>query len=184
MAVIGGIINLVWDINSNSGFFGLGLPSPMTQYTLIKQGLALEFPDSWGIHLTPQGNHGDEAVIALILVPDHSFPNIIIAENSPYSNILSVAQWGEIRSQARAQSLSLIKTISLSTYNAQFFPAMLYEYIFEAKTLFGTIDIHCLDYYILYSGTGYAFSFCAYQKNWSEVLGTFNKMIQSIRPNQ
>jgi hypothetical protein len=178
--IISIIINLAQNIYNHTGLFGLGLPSPMIQYSFAEQGLTIDHPDSWRIMLTPQGSHGDEAMFALIGIPLHSIPYITMAKSTSYGDILSVAQWGEMR----AKSSSEYQSVSLSAYDAKYFPAMLREYTYTEETPFAITEIRCLDYYILYTRTGYAFSFCAEQKNWSEVLGTFTEMIRSIKPKE
>jgi hypothetical protein len=172
--------NLAQGFINHTGFFGLGLPSRMIKFSFTGQGLIMDYPKTWTAFLMPQGNHGDKAVFAGIFAPVPASPDVIMAENSSEGNVLSVAQWG----QSRVQLLSSYQSISLSEFDSKYFPAMLREYTFIAETTFGNIEIRCLDYYFLYSHNGYAFSFCADQKNWSEVLETFTEMIQSIKPNE
>jgi hypothetical protein len=171
---------LARSLYNHAGFFGLGIPSPKTEYSFADYGLTIEYPGNWRIVLTPGGNHGDGAVFALIGIPWHSIPNITMARENSYGEILSVVQWGEMRTRLSTS----YQTVSLSAFDSEYFPAMLREYTYTVETPFAITEIRCQDYYILYSQTGYSFSFCAEQNNWSEVLGTFSEIIHSIRPTK
>lgn len=140
------VISMIVEPSNRIGPFGLGIPSTMREYILEQQQLAVYFPHGWNILLTPQGNHGDTEVIAIIVVPWHSLPNVKIM-NKPFniSDVSLVADWGE----TRLQSDFSYQSASLTSYNSVYFSGLLREYTITRKLLFFVEEIHCLDLYIL-----------------------------------
>lgn len=171
-------IAMLIDPSKRVGPFGMGIPSPMTDFLLEHDGLMIKHPKSWRVLLTPQGNHGDTEVVAFITVPSRSLPDVMIARKPlAQGNISTVARWGE----ARARSRFIYQPLSLTEFDTAAFPAMLREYTGIEYTLSGKAVIQCKDFYILHRQTAYTFSFCADQDDWSKVVDVFDEMINSIR---
>lgn len=153
--------------------FSFGVEAPTTQHLFEKDNLSISYPNSWSLHLTPSGNHGDNNVMALIYVPWHSAPQIVIFSKPFTSNKLSdVVKWREEKLHA-ANGYKIISSSTLAT-------EAIAEYSYNSQSILGNYTIHCKDLHILKDATGYIFSFCSYAKDWEKLSDTFSKIIDSI----
>jgi hypothetical protein len=160
-----------------TGPFGIGLPSPMEQYSNQESGFSIVYPKSWVFNETPDGAHGDNEVIAVILVPGRSFPQVLIAHKSfPDKDLNQVAQWGQSRAKDKCECI-LNPLGKLETSN---FRGIAQEYSWQVRTMISTTTIFCQDLYVLYNTDGYALSFCASQSYWPRVADVFNEMMNSF----
>lgn len=161
-----------------TGPFGIGLPSPMSQYTSLNNNFSIEYPNSWTIGETPQGSHGDKEIIAAILVPGRSFPQVYIARKSFLENdINQVALWGQSRAENRCECTPT----SFEYFDTPYFHGVTQEYSWKTTNIFNiTSTINCRDWYVQYNTEGYALSFCAYQQHWAQVDDVFKEMMNSF----
>jgi hypothetical protein len=158
---------------------GFGIDAPMTHYLFEQDNLSVSYPKSWNLHLTPSGNHGDKDVMALITVPWHPLPEIIVFRKLFKSNDLSdVVKWRV----TQLKNTDCYKLFSSSTSSFGNITGATEEYKCNSLSLIASDSvIHCKDFHILQNSIGYVFSFCSYAKDWEKLSGTFNKIIESVR---
>jgi hypothetical protein len=163
--------------SKRTGPFGIGLPSPMVQYSSQKGDFSIKYPKSWGLEETPDGAHGDSEIVAVILVPGRSFPQVYIAHKLfPDKDMNKVTLWGQSRAKDRCKCAQNSAVYSDTLY----FHGITQEYSWINKTIFASITISCRDWYVLYNTDGYALSFCAYQSHWPQVDSVFREMMNSF----
>lgn len=75
------LVIMFFSQKSRTGPFGIGLPAETQIFVARQGGFSIKYPQSWVAFETPQGSHGDEDVIAVILVPGRSFPQVYIARH-------------------------------------------------------------------------------------------------------
>jgi len=170
------LYNIIFIPSKRIGLFGIGLPAPMENYKGKHTNFSIDFPESWVIYETPQGNHGDQDVIAGIGVPGRSFPHVFLYKRNFLKNDKSeLLSWGE--SKVKDDN----KFIDLKPFNTTKYSGEMREYTREDKSYFQTITfISCNDYLMFEKQIGYMISFCAESKQWTEVKNTFNLMIESF----
>lgn len=163
---------------NRTGFLGIGLPAQMAYYKGEHSSFSVSYPESWVITETPNGNHGDKDVIATILVPGRSWPQIKI-ERITLSG-------GDVEELATYEEnkVSKEKTISQTTmdrFNTTDIDGLVFDYSWQTSSLFfGSVSIRCKDYYTIQESYGYTLSFCAEIGQWSEVENTYNQIIESF----
>jgi hypothetical protein len=162
---------------TQTGIFGIGQPTTMRTFTAKEFHFSIQYPDDWSAIETPQGNHGDAEVAAIILPFGRSFPQVLITTRSfPNGTIDQVASWEMVRATKKPGYSST----SLSNSNTSRFGGFIHEYTWTNKTLIGAITIHCQDWYILNGQAGYVLSFCAEDQDWSNLSNLFRDMIKSF----
>jgi hypothetical protein len=155
------------------------ISSEMKLFTLEQDKIEFGFPENWFANLTPQGNHGDLEVIAIIVAPVQNFQSVIVARKSFVGATISdVAEWGTSRIKAR---IPHYKLDSLIDYKSQLFAGSVREYVAYSSSPIDTRNARCKDLYFLHDQNGYAFSFCAKESDWAKVLPLFDKIIASIQ---
>jgi hypothetical protein len=156
---------------------GFGIDAPMTQFVFEQDKFTINYPKSWNLHLTPDGNHGDNDVIALILVPLHSLPKITffrkVFANDDLSNVIN---WRE----ERLKDSNGYKFIAQSSFSFGNSPGENIEYTRNSKSLLGDAIIRCKDVIFSQNSVGHIISFCAYASDWEKLENTFNRVIFSI----
>jgi len=159
--------------------FAPSISSEMKSFVLEQDNIEFGYPENWIAELTPQGNHGDQEVIAIVLDPREIFLDILVARKQ-FDNIdiSSVAAWGRLRAQARFSRYKLNAQIP---YSSEHFSGLIDEYVGGIDSPLETQDAHCKDLYFLHEGRGYAFSFCADESDQIEAFPVFDKVIASIR---
>jgi hypothetical protein len=175
--VVISLVIMVFSQESMTGPFGLGLPAKTRVFLANREGFSIQYPQSWAAFETPQGSHGDEEVIAVILVPGRSFPQVYIARHfSPVSDISQVIAWGEIRARTRNGYLA----VSVTNFNTPYLQGIMREYLWYDITLFGQLEIRCKDWYSLKGNGGYDLSFCAESKDWQQFDAVLGEMVKSF----
>ncbi len=83
--------------NKRAGIFWLGLPSEFSELKIGNEAI-LQYPRTWvGFH-TPDGNHGDGDVVAVIGVPGRGLPKVVLAHKIIVGgDAEAVAAWGDER---------------------------------------------------------------------------------------
>jgi hypothetical protein len=162
---------------SRTGPLGLGLPAETRVFMAKQGGFSITYPQSWVTFETPQGSHGDEDVIAVILVPGRSFPQVYIARHFfSEGNISQVTAWGKIRARKRSGYVE----VSVSDLSTPHLQGVIREYLWYESTPFSHIEIRCKDWYVLKHNMGYDLSFCAESKDWQQFDGVVNEMVKSF----
>jgi hypothetical protein len=159
------------------------IPEDTSQYkefTFQNGNISMYYPGDWIPGETPNGNHGDNETIALILVPGKASPHIGVAETSvSVRNINEVAIWGEYRSKSRGR----YKEIQFYREVINSNEVIVREYLRTVDTLFGESTSKCRDVYFYIKNSGFSFSFCAYDREWERFAPVFDYMINSIEIN-
>jgi hypothetical protein len=150
----------------------------MKDFVLEPDGIGFSYPDHWIGQLTPQGDHGDQEVIAILLDPAKVLLNLFIARHQ-FSNqdITEVAAWGKSRVQVR---FSRYESNASTPYESGPLSGQMAEYIAWTGSPIETENIHCKDLYFLRQGYGYAFSFCTKERDWSQMSPVFDKIVSTI----
>jgi hypothetical protein len=154
-------------------------PNEMKDFVLEPDGIGFSYPDRWIGQMTPQGDHGDQEVIAVLLDPAKSLLNIFIARQQ-FSNqdIIKVATWGKSRIPMRFSRYELKAS---TPYESDSFSGQNVEYIAWTDSPIETENVHCKDLYFLRKEYGYAFSFCTNESDWIQISPIFDKIISTIR---
>jgi len=153
-------------------------PFDMVVFEAKRAGFTIRFPENWTAMETPQGAHGDQEIVAVLLPAGRSFPQLYVARNTfSNPNMDAVASWGESRAKLRNgyQEFSLFKL------NTDYHTGLARDYSWENPTIFGLKVIRCKDWYVLKESIGYDLSFCADQVDWSRYEPVFEKMIESFQ---
>jgi len=167
---------LAIDPSRRIGPFGLGLPAQMSTFIIESADGSISYPKSWVAVLTPQGNHGDSEIIAVIGVPGRGLPSVTVAQKTLSDPTLTaVVMWGESRAASKSSYVALSSGFSGSI------PGIVREYQYVVITLFGESLVHCRDLYVLHDSIGLSLSFCAEETDWEEVVGTIDEMILSFK---
>lgn len=180
--MIGVLISIIWIFifpGARVGPFGIGLPAPMQYFKGKYQGFEIQVPESWVISETPQGNHGDNDIFAVIAVPGRGYPFVSMASKEFTENDLNqVAAWGEIRILEKSSNYQQLR---LDGFHTDYLEGLLHEYQkFGVEGMPGKVTIQCLDFYYLKNQMGYSISFCAEQSDWDDVKPVFQQMIESL----
>jgi len=161
-----------------TGPFGIGLPSDFKVFTSKSGGFIIKYPESWVAAETPQGSHGDKEVLAVILVPGRSFPQVDFAyKQFDVNDMDTVVKWG----RGRAIALSNYSEISVSAIAAPNVEGIIREYTWHESSLLGDVNLQCKDLYLLRDNTGFAISFCAEDKQWQLFENAVVEMINSFK---
>jgi len=171
------LVTILISPRARTGPFGIGLPSGYEVFTSKLGKFTMKYPASWVAVETPQGSHGDGEIIAAILVPGRSFPQVYIARrflaNSDIDNIVA---WGKGRAMIR-NGYYEISSLEIKT---PYVGGMLHEFSWQDPSFFGQVDLQCKDYYLPRGDTGYAISFCAETKQWEVIENVVSEMINSF----
>jgi hypothetical protein len=142
----------------------------------VESEFSILYPSYWRADETPNGQAGDEEVIALIIPPSGGVPQLVVAkDSSTVTDLLDVANWAILRNQKipgyRQTSFPLNQPIE---------GALIRNYIFTGYVFFGTKTIRCQDLYLKSGVTGYSFSFCSNEEDWDYYFDLFQSMQMSI----
>lgn len=161
--------------------FGLGVSSKLVKYTGTAQHFSILHPSSWSINETPQGNGNDKEVFAIISNMGFGFGNVFLARKPiPDGNLEEVAKWSEERSKRPyTTDFSVISEEALTANYA----GLIRTYTYHEKTLIGEFTNECEDWCFISNSIGYDLSFCAEQRDWSQVENIFLQMIASFSVN-
>ena len=156
------------------------LPSPMINYVSKENIYSLDYPASWAVTETPQGEHGDLDVIGTIGRPGYSIPRLMLASHDfKQATMENVIQWGI----DRAKSCREFQQKDQQKYVISGRTGIRLEYtcLRNINFLLSKYAIaKCFDYYVTNDSTGYALSFCALEDQWGEVGPVFEQMIKSF----
>lgn len=172
------IYQILINPKNRTGFWGIGLPAQMANYEGEQSSFYISYPESWVITELPNGNHGDMDVIATILVPGRSWPQINIRRISlPEGDVEELATYGEYKISKEKKitqtTIDKFKTINID--------GLVHDYSWQTSSLlFGAVSIRCKDYHTIQKSNGYTLSFCAEKGQWPEVENTFNQIIESF----
>lgn len=172
------IIILVVNPAARKGPLGFGPPAPMVTFQMSDDSFSISYPENWTVFETPQGNHGDHEVVAIILVAGHQIANVTVARQSiSAGNINDVVNWG----QARAAIHEGYKSSSVDPFTVNNLGGYIHEYSWSHASLFeNSILSSCQDVYALKNNIGYSVSFCSSEKDWRSLEGTYTEMQQSF----
>lgn len=154
----------------------------MVGFEMEQQQIEFVYPENWIVTLTPQGNHDDDEIIALLGNPDDSvfsFLNIQIAKNQGLANLTDLAEWGETRAKSRFISY---KPSSVTRLSNEYFSGLVREYTSSTGSPFEIEPIRCKDWYFVNKNSGYSFSFCADKSKWIMMSEASSVIIKSIKP--
>ena len=170
------IVLLVFPI-ARKGLLGLGSPAMMTTFEAKDGSYSISYPANWVAGELPQGNHGDDEVIAIITVSGRSLANIIIARKSFSSGTADdVLAWGKSRASQRDDYLA-ISFLPFSNGNMDGFA---HTYQWSSPTIVNRILRRCQDVYLLAGEYGYALTFCSQEKDWHSLDDIYVEMMQSF----
>ena len=160
------------------GPMGFGPPADMTIFRASDGSFSISYPENWTVFETPDGNHGDDEVIAHILVAGHQMANVTIARRSfPRGDLGQVVAWGQLR----AARLADYKSISLNPVTINGHDDYLREYSWSHLMIWGDKEFsHCQDEYIFDHDTGYSLSFCSSEADSAVLQSYYAKMQQSF----
>jgi hypothetical protein len=167
------------DPSARVGPLGLGLPARWTGLEVTVAGLCVSHPDSWVGFETPQGSHGDLAVVAAIGVPGRSWPAIkILAGGADGTSVSALVAWAGQRARQHA-GYSTLDTQQLVPPG---WDGQTSEYVFTASGLLGPTQIRCYDFSIMAATGGYVLTMCAETEDWQVVQPVFRDIIDTLSP--
>lgn len=171
---------VVWFMNpaARKGPLGFGPPASMVTFQMSDDSFSISYPQNWTVFETPNGSHGDQDVVAIILVAGHDLANITVARQSfPTGNIDNVVAWGKSRASTHQDH----KSISINPFTDNNLDGYIYEYLWTHDSLVtNTITSICHDIYIFKNNTGYSLSFCSTDKDRLSLENTYEEMWQSF----
>ena len=150
----------------------------MINYDKKQSSFSLSYPESWIVSETPNGNHGDQDVIATILVPGRSWPKIVIEKVVlPQGGLEGLAKYEE----DKIHKEQIISQMTMDRFKTPNLDGLMRDYMWQTSSWwFRSIIIRCEDYYTIQDNYGYTLSFCAEKVQWAEVEKTFNEIIESF----
>lgn len=162
-----------------TGPFGIGLPAPMTKFKGEYINISMNYPNSWVANETPQGDHGDDEILAGFFVPGRGFPHVLIASREFSENkIDQVVLWGEKRARIKYPNYTQLE---LNTFSAKHNDGWYRKYSGLSESLiFGSSVVICCDYYLLSDTIGYSISFCSMKEDWPQVEKIAQEMMDSL----
>jgi|GEM_PF-2049686 hypothetical protein len=157
----------------------IGLPSPMVTYTGTTVPFTLKHPESWQVVETVEGAglHADNYVIAFVY---QAVPGLFIArkEIDP-SNFQSAYQWGKDRTASCEGYTFISEEPYLTPENTYLKHNYACTRIISPFT--GTKEaVPCSDFYTVFGDYAYVLTFCAREKDLSQVTPVFEEMINSF----
>jgi hypothetical protein len=176
------MIGWLQDPGRRTGIWGIGLPSPMTEFAGKHFSVKIQYPKSWAAFELLHGSHGDMDVIAVIGAPGRSTgPRFWLARKAfPEGSLDDVAQWG-IERKVEAETWRGYTPLGTKELNSSSLKGVSHEYSYTSQSpIYGRELIRCLDWYVIQNGYGYALTFCANQDHWSVVYPVFLEMIESF----
>lgn len=157
--------------------FGVGLPSPMVQYISEYGHFSIDRPERWNAFDTPQGNRGDQDVIAFISSGPSSASVFVAVKNFPDGTIEQVAEWGETRASMEPG----YTLIALEPFQISHYEGLVRKYTRSVDIpLLGLKTDYFEDRYVLQDGRGFIISFRASQELWPDVADTYWQMMESF----
>lgn len=142
LLVISALMISIWNLMNRSA--GIGSLTNMKTFGDERMGFSIKYPEEWNAFSTPQGSHGDQDVIAVILAPGKSFPQVYIARGIFGSEeIAGVEAWGASRAKKRSSSIE-ISNVEKSPGNVE---ETTREYSWQEETYLGPAYIRCEDLY-------------------------------------
>ena len=158
------------------GSFGLGLPASWTRLEVTNADLCISHPDSWVGAETPQGNHGDLAVVGAIGVPGRRWPQILILRGPDEAALSGLVAWAGERAGAHT-GYSPLESAAVpdSLWDGQ-----VSEYTFSASELLGTTQVRCYDFSLIAPLGGYVLNMCAESADWQVVEPVFREVIDTM----
>jgi len=157
---------------------GFGPPAKMTNFQASDGSFSISYPENWTVFETPHGSHGDNEVIAVIIVAGRQGANLTMSRQSfPEGNINEVITWG----QFRASKLQDYKSNSINPWVGNGEEGYINEYTWAQYNILGNAMFsHCQDTYIYKNNIGYSLSFCASEKDWNDLESYFTEMQNSF----
>lgn len=170
------VLVLIFVPAARKGPLGFGSPAPLKALASKELGFSVSYPGNWTAFETPQGNHGDREVVAVILVAGKVGAYVTIAHR-PFlnANIDDVVEWGH----SRATSHPGYSLISLRRITGEKAGGVAEEYVWFSNAQYRQY-IHCLDRYVLFKNGGYVLSFCSTERDWLSLAGIFEQMAESF----
>jgi len=159
------------------------LPARPSRYSLTAYGIEFRYPSSWTAYETPQGNHGDKEVVAIVVAPALSETWVAIARHAGVAqdDLGSVIDWGMTRVQSR--SGTQVGEIA-NTKTPDGHDIAILEYSWESQDLlWRKVTMKCRDTYEVRQTVGYALSMCTKDTLWDEVVSSFDDMTNSFDAN-
>jgi hypothetical protein len=156
----------------------------MQHFDMANIPFTIDYPDKWIAVNNIQGNHGDTEVIASVVLPGRSYPQMYIATRAfPDANFDEVIAWGEQRSR---QKENLPSTDSF--HDAELRKGLTqqgYAYVckdisYREISLLKNYQIICREFIFLFNDQGLHVSACAEQKDWPVVEPIFIQMLDSL----
>ncbi len=162
-----------------TGPLGIGIPAKLMHYTSKNGDFSIVHPSTWPISETPNGEHGDMEVFAIINPGGRSFPRMVLAKKTfTGNNLQDVVKWGEERAQQL--SISDYREVYLESQSINSFTGYIRLYTFKSSGIFGDRGYICRDWYFIDNSIGFDLSSCSEQKNWDKTNSIFMQMIQSF----
>ena len=167
---------LVFNYASRKGPLGFGPPAPMKMYLMKDKSFSIMYPGNWVVFETPQGSHGDDDVVAIILVSGRSAANVTIARRSFINgDIHDVLVWGQLRA---ASNIDYIPA-SLDPLVDNKLGGFTQDYTWRGPYQ-NDVTRHCQDMYVFKNEVGYTLSFCSQEQDWVSLEDFYIQMWQSF----
>ena len=172
------VMNLILFPSLRKGPLGFGPPAKMTTFIAFDGSYSISHPANWTAFNTPQGNHGDTEVIAIITVSGHQMANLTISRQYfPDKTLDEVINWG----QSRAEKHNGFTPVELKEISNINYDVYSFNYYWSSTNVWGDeLLIHCQDFYTLYYETGYILSFCSKEKDWPDLINYYTDMQNSF----
>ena len=157
-----------------TGPFGFGIPAQMTTYEGKLFPFSFQYPESWVVSETPEGNHGDLDIITTILVPGRSWPKVVIEKiDLTHEDVEGPANYEE----GKIKKGKNIVQITLDQFKTTNLNGLIREYTWRTNSwIIENLVVRCNDYYVKQNSLGYTISFCAEQINGQRSKAQLTKL--------
>lgn len=157
--------------------FSHAQPGELVSHQGESAPMVIDCPENWSFGETPQGNHGDHEVIAVI---NGDLPNMVIARAADPLPDLATAEFWALKRASGCENF--VRTFR-QDYATPHTTGVLVDY-----TCFWTVSliprrqatVPCRDYITIIDTQAYQLSFCATEEQWPDVAETFDAMLQSF----
>src|SRR6266508_5202403 len=175
--VLMSVLILLINPAARKGPLSFGPPAPMKSFQAKNGSYSISYPANWVVGETPQGSHGDDEVVAVILVSGRQSANIAIARRTfPNANTNDVVTWG----QARATRNTGYAPVSSEPWSNGKLKGLIHEYTWSSSSSYEIITRYCQDVYVLSNNIGYTLSFCSQEQDWLSLKCYFFEMRDSF----
>lgn len=168
------VLQLVFNQRLRNNIFGIGLPAESTSYQSERYGFYIEFPETWSIGETPQGDHGDQDVISVIFSAGMSLGPKAFMYIRAMPTLTALEKLIEHEEQKTIE-LPGYHELELSTFSTPRFHGTTRKYQYKTA-----IFLICRNYNFVIDDIGYSLQGCAKEPFWNQSEDVFRQIVDSF----